>query len=200
MGTREAQAVKSSQRDKTKDQAAEPRQSQQRQSSQPREPRQSQQRQSQQSRASSQPRRRSPIVAFINTLIITAAFVAACYLVYPVLQDWWKVHRDNQLMAAESQAIFTRNDQIQQLIDNLNTPEGIESRAREQFGWVYPDEKAVNITGLSAEDSSTAMPESIIAGTVRPDVDWLTATLDFLLGYEYPNAEPSAYEDLFPSN
>ncbi|MCL2137019.1 MAG: septum formation initiator family protein [Coriobacteriia bacterium] len=113
-------------------------------------------------------------------------------LVYPAMQNWWKVRRDIQLLQTESDAVIQRNNEIQSKIDDLETPEGIESRAREEFGWVYPGEDAVNINGLGSHNSSTALPDSIPPGSLRPDIDWVTETLDFIFGYEYPSTPPAS--------
>jgi len=126
-----------------------------------------------------------------NITIILATLSLACVMVYPALQNWWKVRRDLQLLQVESQALIQRNDQIQMQIDALGTPEGIESRAREEFGWVLPGERAVNISGLPSHSSSTALPDGIVTGSVRPQIDWVTDTLDFIFGYEYPTPPPA---------
>jgi len=132
----------------------------------------------------------------INLSIVIAALTIALVLIYPALQNWWQVRRDIQLLEAESTALEARNSQIQGQIDVLGTPEGIESRAREQFGWVMPDEQAVNIIGLSSQDSTTALPENVEPGSIKPELDWLTETIDLLLGYEYPSPPPAAPDDV----
>ncbi|MDR2956625.1 MAG: septum formation initiator family protein [Coriobacteriales bacterium] len=132
----------------------------------------------------------------VNLSIVLVACILAGFLIYPALTDWWHVRRNIDLLEAESTALAVRNGQIQQQIDALATPEGIASRAREQYGWVMPGERAVNVTGLTSNDSSTALPENIASGTVHPEIDWITETLDFVLGYQYPSPPPAAADDV----
>jgi cell division protein FtsB len=126
----------------------------------------------------------------VNTAVILGALTLAGVLVYPSLKECWTIHRDNQVLAVERDALAARNDQINRQIEILNTPEGIESRAREEFNWVMPGEQAVNISGLTSQDSTTALPGSIQQGSVYPQIDWLTETLDFLFGYDYKPQPP----------
>ena len=135
----------------------------------------------------------------LNVGIILVVLLVVGLVIYPVLQDWWKVRRDNQVLVAENQAVLDRNAQIAQMIATLNTPEGIESRAREQFGWIMPGEQGVNVLGLGPLDRSSAVPPSIAPDSIHPEVDWWTATVDFLLGYEYPTA-PDAGTAALPGN
>jgi cell division protein FtsB len=131
----------------------------------------------------------------LNVAIILGTVIAISMMLRPVLSDWWQVRRDNQLLEAESTAIHGRNGQIMRQIEALASPEGIESRAREQFGWVMPGDHAVNVVGVTSRDSSTALPDSITPEQYRPEIDWLTEAIDFLLGYEYPT-KPSAPDDV----
>ena len=136
-------------------------------------------------------RARRYITVATNITIILAALALLAVAIYPGLQNWWQVRRDMQLLQSESDALAHRNDQIQALIDALGTAEGIESRAREEFGWVLPGEDAVNVSGLDSHNSSTSLPESIAPGSLRPDIDWITDTLDFIFNYEYPTPPPA---------
>ena len=136
------------------------------------------------------------ILASINIPILIAALIVAGMLVYPALSNWWQVRRDNQILAAENTALGERNQQIESLIAALGTPQGIENRAREQFGWVLAGEHAVNIIGLEGLSSSTTIPPSIAPGSVQPGIDWLTDTIDFLLDYQPPAPSQSAEDTL----
>ena len=131
------------------------------------------------------------VVLAINIAIILLAVSVIGVFVYPNVQNWWKVRRDIQLLQTERDAVNARNEQIQSQIDALGTAEGIASRAREEFNWVFPGENAINISGLDFHDSSTALPENIAPGSLRPQIDWVTETLDFIFGYEYPQPPPA---------
>jgi hypothetical protein len=104
---------------------------------------------------------------------------------YPVGHDLYFAHREQQRVEAEYQAVLDRNETIREQIEMIETPEGIEDRAREQFGWVREGEEAVNITGLSTSESSTVLPDAVTPGSILPYSDWWLETLDAFFGYEY---------------
>jgi hypothetical protein len=118
-------------------------------------------------------------------------------ILYPVARDLYCSERAKARVDTEREAIVDRNEAVQDQIDSIQTPEGIEDRAREQFGWVRDGEEAVNITGLQASDSSTILPDAIAPGSILPYSDWWTQALDAFFGYEYqppaqlsPDVEP----------
>jgi hypothetical protein len=130
---------------------------------------------------------------------LVLVFVAAGFILYPVTRDAYVSYREKSRIEAEYQAILDRNAAIQARIDHLETLEGIEDRAREQFGWVREGEEAVNITGLQTAESSTVLPESVAAGSIAPTSDWLSQILDALFGYEYrPPEHLSPEYELIP--
>jgi len=143
---------------------------------------------------------RSPHVPF--ALFITAAIVvclvAAGFILYPVTRDYYVTLRENEQLQAEYDAVLDRNERIQERIDSLQTPEGIEDRAREEFGWVREGEKAVNITGLDISSSSTVLPATVLPGSVKPPSNWLTDTLDSFFGVEQHTIDPLDFELLEP--
>jgi hypothetical protein len=122
-------------------------------------------------------------------------FVAAAFILYPVVHDLYLANREQHRAEAEEQALFERNAVIEEKIDTIQTPEGIEDRAREQFGWVREGEEAVNITGLESSGSSTVLPDTIAPGSIAPYDDWWTQTLDAFFGYEYLPPEPPSSGD-----
>jgi cell division protein FtsB len=133
-----------------------------------------------------------------RAVALTAVAVCAAFAVlnlYPVLREFYIADRAHARLVAEHAAIEQRNDRIREQIASLQTPEGIEDRAREQFGWTKPGEVAVNITGLTVSESSTMLPEAIDAAKIELESDWWTDFLDFLFAVE--PAKP-AEEDYDP--
>ncbi|MDR2672818.1 MAG: septum formation initiator family protein [Coriobacteriales bacterium] len=121
---------------------------------------------------------------YLSRLILVAG-VCACLVItvlalYPVLREYYIVSRANEQLNAELSAVLDRNDKIAAQIKALNTVEGIENRAREQFGWVKAGEEAVNITGLNITDSTTLLPQSITPGEIKAQTSWWTDFLDTL--------------------
>jgi cell division protein FtsL len=138
-----------------------------------------------------QPKVAKPVGLLIGLAVVACLVVAAVMLV-PVARDYYIAMRDNDRLQAELQAVTDRNDQIQQQINNLNTPEGIEDRAREEFGWVRAGEHAVNITGLETLDSSTALPAAVDADSVTLASTWWNDLLDAAFGLQVSTQEPPA--------
>jgi cell division protein FtsB len=140
----------------------------------------------------------------ISSAAVVAAAVLLClaftaFMLYPVAREYYVAMRANEQASAEYQAVIERNERIRQQIEDLQTPEGIEDRAREEFGWVREGEEAVNITGLKVSDSSTALPSAVGSGTVDAPRSWLTQTLDEFFGIQ--DAVPTAPDpdDLIPA-
>jgi cell division protein FtsB len=121
------------------------------------------------------------LIAAITTVVcLTLAFA----ITYPVAQDYYIAMRTNDKLEAELAAITARNETIAAQIEELKTQEGIEDRAREEFGWVHEGEKAVNITGLDIENSTTVMPASIQAGSIAADTAWINSVLDMVFNFD----------------
>jgi cell division protein FtsB len=106
--------------------------------------------------------------------------VFAFLTLQPVLREYYVASRAHDLQMAEYAAVLERNEKIETQIASLQTPEGIEDRAREQFGWVRKGEEVVNITGLELSDSSTVLPAAIAPGSIAAESNWWTNLLDYL--------------------
>jgi cell division protein FtsB len=120
--------------------------------------------------------------ALIVAAVIVLGLVLSVVMLYPALREYYVALRANTHAYAEYDAVVKRNEKIQQQIDELTTLEGIEDRAREEFGWVRAGEEAVNITGLSVSESSTGLPSAIEPGSVKAPGTWLSETLDEFFG------------------
>jgi len=126
--------------------------------------------------------RRHPVLLVLSILTIVLVFTV--YTLYPVARDFYSAWRDSYYLESEYKALLERNEKIRQLVDDLRTPEGIIDKAREEFGWVLQDEKAVNITGLNLTEGSKGLPASIEPGTVQVEEIWWMLILDFIFGVE----------------
>jgi cell division protein FtsB len=133
------------------------------------------------------------IVAFVLSLVLAAV------VLYPVAREYYLAKRENDRVKAENQAVEDRNDRIQQQIEELSTLEGIEDRAREEFGWVREGETAVNITGLSVSESSTGLPSAIEPDSVKAPESWWTQTLDEFFGITEAAPAPPPSDDPIPA-
>jgi cell division protein FtsB len=136
--------------------------------------------------------------ALVVTLIIIAGLVFAAVMLYPAARDYYLAKRENDRVKVEYGLVIDRNEKIQQQIDELSTAEGIEDRAREEFGWVKEGEEAVNITGLSISDSSTGLPPAVDSTSVETSESWWTRTLDTFFGVENPTPTSPYPDDPIP--
>jgi cell division protein FtsB len=132
--------------------------------------------------------------ALVVTLVIIGGLVLAAVTLYPAVRDYYLALRANDRITAEYEVVVDRNEKIRQQIDKMATPEGIEDRAREEFGWVKEGEEAVNITGLNISESSTGLPPAVEPGTVKAPETWWTQTLDEFFGVNQ-SAPVSPYPD-----
>jgi cell division protein FtsB len=137
--------------------------------------------------------------ALIVTTIIVFSLVFAAVMLYPVAREYYLVKRENDRLVAEHQAVIERNSRIQQQIDELQTPEGIEDRAREEFGWVREGEEAVNVTGLSISESSTVLPAVVGVGSIKAPETWWTQLFDEFFGVTEPPPTPPPSDDTIPA-
>jgi cell division protein FtsB len=116
--------------------------------------------------------------ALIVVVIIGLSLALAVVVLYPMAREYYIAQREKDRLSVEYEMVADRNEKIRQQIENLQTPEGIADRAREEFGWVREGEEAVNITGLNVFESSTALPAAVEPGAAQAPETWWTRTLD----------------------
>jgi cell division protein FtsB len=143
-------------------------------------------------------RRRSLRKLTVAVCIVICLFGGAVTL-YPALRDSYLSDREVRQREGELAAVEARNAQIAAQIAALQTPEGIQDRAREQLGMVMNGEAAVNITGLSLTTSSTALPDEIPRGLIVEEAAWWTGFLDALFAVPEP-PEPVELDNPFSGN
>ena len=130
--------------------------------------------------------RKRPRWPFRLVMSAGAAFcvLAAFAMLYPVLREYYVANREYEHLMIEYAAVLERNVKMQEQVEYLKTPEGVEDRARGQFGWVKEGERAVNITGLNLPDSSMALPPAILSGSLMAESSWWTDFLDFIFNVD----------------
>ncbi len=126
-----------------------------------------------------------------------AGFVAVCLvvamvLVYQPMKQYYVAMRTQQQVQAQYDAQQAHSDALQGEVDRLQTDEGVEDRAREQYGMVKNGENAVRVEGDGA-DQEDATQQSTNANTSAsieqrshvsaPDT-WYSGFLDPFFGYE----------------
>ena len=127
--------------------------------------------------------KRSPIA--LGALMVSACLVLSCVFLYPTAQQFYVTQREYDQVQAEYQALESRNDSIQEQVNLLSSDQGIEDRAREEFGWVKEGENAATVYGLDSDSNKEVnYKKSIPAGSVEAPSAWYTPILDAVFGIE----------------
>lgn len=146
--------------------------------------------------ASNAPVRKHTKVLALGIFIIFLVIVVC--MLYPVARDNYTAYRENGRLNAEYQQVLARNDKIQSLINEMRTPEGIEDKARQEFGWVKQGEQAVNVTGITVQQSSTGLPAVVETGTTPHAETWWMQLLDFIFQVRETGGKTPVVTDVIP--
>ena len=118
------------------------------------------------------------------SLACVECLVLTCVFLYPTAKQCYVTMRECDRLQAEYEAIENRNAAIQAEVDALSTQEGVEDRAREEFGWVKTGEHAVNVRGLDVGEDESTFRANIVPGSVKAPETWYSKWLDPLFGVE----------------
>lgn len=117
----------------------------------------------------------------IGAVLVVAAL--ALGFLYPAAKDSYVAMRAQAQLQAEYDALVQRNEAIQANVDRLSTDEGVEDKAREDFGWVKSGENSVNVYGLEEdEEALSTLNADVTAGSVPAPETWYSSFLDPLFG------------------
>ncbi len=113
---------------------------------------------------------------------ILAVFVVSVLIVgvvlYPIGCTYYQAMRQEQQLQAVLDAVNERNQSIQDENDELETDEGIENQAREEYGWVKEGEHATVVT--NGGDNSAEMPSQVDESQIEPPHTWYYDILDVI--------------------
>lgn len=127
-------------------------------------------------------KRSSRLIAAGVTLVCV---LFACLFLYQPAQQYYQALREHDRLQAEYDAVAARNQALQSEVDALNSDVGVESRAREYFGWVKEGENAVVVYGVeNAEDDEDGVIANIVPGSVEAPETWYSPVLDAVFGVE----------------
>ncbi len=113
-----------------------------------------------------------------------ACCAACCLFLYAPAQQYYQELRDRDRLAVEYAAVAERNEDIRSEVAYLSTPEGIQDRARQEFGWITEGEYAVSVSGLSRQDETAHFQANINAASIKAPDTWYSDVLDAFFGYE----------------
>ena len=119
-------------------------------------------------------------------LIACLCVALSCAFLYVPAKNYYAAVRDQAKAEAALQVVSTRNSALVEDVALLSTEEGIEDRAREQYGWVKEGENAVTVTGLDEDDDPSAAEiiRTVTLNDVKAPETWYSPLLDSVFGYE----------------
>ena len=114
---------------------------------------------------------------------VIALLIVAAAVLYPMGCTYYQALRQEQTLQAELDAVNQRNEQIDAENKQLETDEGVENQAREEYGWVKDDEKATVV--VNSDDSGSGdMPSQVDGSKIEPPHTWYYDILDIIFRAE----------------
>ena len=118
-------------------------------------------------------------VAFF--LVITVALV--CVFCYQPAKICYTQIRNTEKAAAELELVQARNEKLSANVASLKTDEGIEDKAKEDYGYVVKGEGAAHVSGIDSGNNSKLL-EYVDSNKVTAPDTALTGVLDAIFGYD----------------
>ena len=118
-------------------------------------------------------------VAFF--LVITVALV--CVFCYQPAKICYTQFRNTEKAAAELELVQARNEKLSANVASLKTDEGIEDKAKEDYGYVVKGEGAAHVSGIDSGNNSKLL-EYVDSNKVTAPDTALTGVLDAIFGYD----------------
>ena len=112
-----------------------------------------------------------------------AVLIVAAAVLYPIGCTYYQALRQEQTLQAELDAVNQRNEKIDAENKQLETDEGVENQAREEYGWVKDDEKATVVVN-SGDSGSGDMPSQVDGSKIEPPHTWYYDILDIIFRAE----------------
>lgn len=116
-------------------------------------------------------------------LVAACIVVLVCVILYPVGKSYYHSVRDGQRLQAQIDAVNERNETIEAETEALNTDEGIEAQARNDYNYVKEGENAVVVTNAQSSDRSTDLPAQINEDDIHAPQTWYYSVLDVVFFY-----------------
>ena len=118
-------------------------------------------------------------------LIVCACLIMSCILMYAPMKNYYTAVRDRAKAEVALEIVTTRNAALLEDVALLTTDEGMEDRARDQYGWVKQGENAVAVAGLSegGEPSAAEILRTVTLNDVKAPETWYSPMLDSVFGY-----------------
>lgn len=116
--------------------------------------------------------------------VVLIVIAIALFGLYVPGKEYYHALRDQQRLENELALNEARNAQMKEKVDGLQTPQGIEDEARENYGLVLPGENAVNVVEESTQTSPPVVTEDVKAGSGQAPSTWYYDALDAIFDFE----------------
>ena len=127
-------------------------------------------------------------VTSVNVVAKVAIFVAVtivlvCVFCYQPAKICYTQIRSTEKATAELQLVQARNEKLSSNVSALKTDEGIEDKAKEDYGYVIKGEGAAHVSGIGTGNNSKLL-EYVDSNKVTAPNNALTGILDAIFGYD----------------
>lgn len=112
----------------------------------------------------------------VVTCVVAFVLIVGIVL-YPIGCTYYQAMRQQQQLQAVLDAVNERNDAIDNENKQLETDEGVENQARQEYGWVKDGENATVVTNGS-DGSGNDMPSQVDETKIEPPHTWYYDILD----------------------
>ncbi|MDO4842117.1 MAG: septum formation initiator family protein [Phoenicibacter congonensis] len=121
---------------------------------------------------------------FPKTLLLTLTSIAlVCVCCYQPAKVYYTQVRETQKSQAELVAVEARNAKLKAAVESLQTDEGVEDKAKSDYGYVKEGEGAVVVTGIEKKTNNN-LPEYVDSKKIASPDTWYSGVLDSIFGYD----------------
>ena len=129
------------------------------------------------------PKRGLPAGKSRVALVVVGILVLCCVVLYPVGKDYYHSVREGQRLHAQIDAVSERNKTLEEETESLQTDEGIEAQARNDYNYVKEGEHAASVTNAQGSSGSTDLPAQVDEDDIHAPQTWYYTILDVIFFY-----------------
>jgi cell division protein FtsB len=114
-------------------------------------------------------------------LVMSVALI--CVFCYQPAKICYTQFRNTEKAEAELSLVQARNEQLNQNVEALKTNEGIEDKAKSDYGYVSKGDGVARVSGLNVDNSSN-LPDYVDSNKVCASNTAASSILDAIFGYD----------------
>ena len=111
------------------------------------------------------------------------SIVLICVFCYQPAKICYTQFRNTEKAEAELELVQARNEQLNQNVEALKTNEGIEDKAKSDYGYVSKGDGVARVSGLNVDNSSN-LPDYVDSNKVCASDTTVSNILDAIFGYD----------------